>query len=648
MNFTKGREDPVQILLFIQQLINCKEQKPMICKIYRNTNSDHGICKSDKIDRLREVTLSPLLLNQLAVRLLTRSLFLALELGLDVVEYNQILQQNRNNPVKTTREILLLCQHKTLDNILRICQEIGINGNGLDEIASLLSNTGKDVSINGFDSKLWFLNLFKMKRTVYMLLTLTLFMVNVYCSNALSSDILDCLGLWSNAGIIGEQYSRKTQSNCIKTFLRGTKSPLRSDKSTVNYLNSLLRKRIGESSYRTHRSKRQTIQQPNVTTVTPDKLRHEVRTPNYKMVWERFANRTKRLANFTSVRNGISDYAVLASLHSGKALESVYGGPAYLAWQRIYLLLFEAAIGVPVPYWDCSLDFHMRDPTRSNVWSPKYFGNGFGELTTGPFKDFRTPSGSLIFRNVGADGTLLSKQSIELIMSKTNHSEITEPLDDPRYSLEGHALGVHVWVDGTFSRINIAAYDPIYFVYHSFIDMLWERFREQMISLYQQDPAWDYPIKGKIEHRPQNLMKFEPRYGFIPQFRNVQGYSESVANMIHFAPAPDCPVCLNTTELYCSPQDICISREVQENFPVPIPKSRQKDGKQLSAFARGSIQGADPSEVPKDEEDAPGRTLAALAAGFRIDLGPKFKCPFRDVRTRGDPISSSPNSSPKG
>ena len=41
---------------------------------------------------------------------------------------------------------------------------------------------------------------------------------------------------------------------------------------------------------------------------------------------------------------------------------------------------FEAAIGVPVSYWDSSLDFHMRDPTRAVVWSPKYFGNGFGEV----------------------------------------------------------------------------------------------------------------------------------------------------------------------------------------------------------------------------------------------------------------------------
>jgi hypothetical protein len=309
---------------------------------------------------------------------------------------------------------------------------------------------------------------------------------------------------------------------------------------------------------------------------------------------------------------------------------------------------FEAAIGVPVPYWDCSLDFHMRDPTRAVVWSPKYFGNGFGEVTTGPFKDFRTPSGSQLFRNIGSDGTLFSKQSIDLIMTKSNHSEITEPLEDPRHSLEGHSLGAHVWVDGTFSRQNIAAYDPIYFVYHSFIDMLWEQFREQMVTLHEKDPAWDYPDKGPIEHRPQNLMIFRPRYGFIPRFRNIQGYSRAVANMIHFAPTPDCPECLNTTELYCSNQDICISREVQEIFPVPIPLSRQKQAKHLSAFARGAIQGADPKELPKDEEDTPSRTLASLAAGFRIDPGPKIKCPFRDVRTRGDPIPASPSSAPRG
>ena len=138
-----------------------------------------------------------------------------------------------------------------------------------------------------------------MKRTLYMLLTITLFMVNLCCSNAFSSDISDCFDLWSDAGIIGEQYSRKMQNKCVNSFLVGTKSALKTDKNTINYLNSLLRKRIGESNTRTHRSKRQTIQQPTKSPVTPDKLRHEVRTPNYKMVWERFANRTKRLANYT-------------------------------------------------------------------------------------------------------------------------------------------------------------------------------------------------------------------------------------------------------------------------------------------------------------------------------------------------------------
>jgi hypothetical protein len=42
------------------------------------------------------------------------------------------------------------------------------------------------------------------------------------------------------------------------------------------------------------------------------------------------------------------------------------------------------------------------------VWTEDYFGNGFGQVESGPFSGFSTPIGPLI-RNIGSDGSLIPK-----------------------------------------------------------------------------------------------------------------------------------------------------------------------------------------------------------------------------------------------
>ena len=65
-------------------------------------------------------------------------MFLAIELGLDFVEYNHIQQQTRNNPFKTTKNILILNQDKSLTTFLKILQEIGVDMQNLTEIAMFI------------------------------------------------------------------------------------------------------------------------------------------------------------------------------------------------------------------------------------------------------------------------------------------------------------------------------------------------------------------------------------------------------------------------------------------------------------------------------------------------------------------------------
>lgn len=155
--------------------------------------------------------------------------------------------------------------------------------------------------------------------------TIKLFTLLVVVPIATALNVFRCLDLWQKEDT--EFKGSEIHKHCIDGFLKGVPDH-RTDKNVNNYLNSLLRKKIGESLQSIKRNKRQairrrpqgrrrtlvqntrqptrqTFQRPVVQTtrrqggIPPDKVRHEVRSPNYDMVWGRFANRTQRLANFS-------------------------------------------------------------------------------------------------------------------------------------------------------------------------------------------------------------------------------------------------------------------------------------------------------------------------------------------------------------
>lgn len=143
---------------------------------------------------------------------------------------------------------------------------------------------------------------------------------------ALALNVFQCLDLWRRSNVKHE--SNDLHKYCMDGFIEGVPAN-KIDKNVNNYLNSLLRKKIGESFHTVNRVKRQTNRRPlpqgrrrpqaqntrqpirqsfqrSVTQSArlqgrfpPDRVRHEVRSPNYDMVWGRFANRTQRLANFS-------------------------------------------------------------------------------------------------------------------------------------------------------------------------------------------------------------------------------------------------------------------------------------------------------------------------------------------------------------
>ncbi|CAC5400943.1 TYR [Mytilus coruscus] len=161
----------------------------------------------------------------------------------------------------------------------------------------------------------------------------------------------------------------------------------------------------------------------------------------------------------------------------------------------------EFAIDCPLPYWDTTLDFPMTDPTQSIVWSSKYFGNGYGAITTGPFANL--PGQIQAIRNINNDGWLMSRQDIQMTLSKPSYNEFTEPSpcyngNRNAYSMECLHDGTHVWLGGTSEPTTTAAFDPILYPFHAFVDKVFGLFRRRML----QEGNAVYPDKQITRHAP--------------------------------------------------------------------------------------------------------------------------------------------------
>lgn len=261
---------------------------------------------------------------------------------------------------------------------------------------------------------------------------------------------------------------------------------------------------------------------------------------------------------------------------------------------------YETALSTSLPYWDSSVDQFMEDPTKSILWTSKYFGNGFGTLEVGPFAGFQTPGGALI-RNIGSDGMLYDKRLIPRIWSKTRLREVSDPTSAPDDGIEEQHNGVHIWVDGHMNSLALAPHDPVFWLHHCFVDYIWEVFR--MLQLSRGiNPAFDFVPTNKTGHNPD-----EEAFG-IEGYINRDGYSDRIARLVRYDPMPRCPLCGGSPDMYCDISiGYCVSREQPNNT---------YQGSQ--ALAR---------KIARENGLADGK------------FGPAFRLFRRDKRVRGDSVT---------
>jgi tyrosinase len=171
-----------------------------------------------------------------------------------------------------------------------------------------------------------------------------------------------------------------------------------------------------------------------------------------------------------------------------------HGGPLFFPWHRILLRQFElalqAAAGDPnifVPYWDWELSGTNTPFTDDLMGGDGDAAQGH-RVVSGPFaystKKFRIriwdkASGDAgLLREFGTDPTafLPTPTQVASALTKTPYSPATNSWE--KTSEGGLHNPVHRWVGGNMGDAS-SPNDPIFFLHHCYIDLLWEKWRKQ-------------------------------------------------------------------------------------------------------------------------------------------------------------------------
>ena len=244
---------------------------------------------------------------------------------------------------------------------------------------------------------------------------------------------------------------------------------------------------------------------------------------------------------------------------------------------RVENALREKIPSVTIPYWDSTLDSALLDPRSSIIWTPRFLGYGFGYLADGPFANWDTPYGQLM-RSFGEEGALFNWTSINSSLSMNNLKDISFTTSKPENNFEEHHVQVHLWVGGFMAPPALAAFDPVFYLLHSYVDLLWELFR----NLQHQrgvDPTLDYPLDTNVTGHGYNdtagLGRYLMRHGLSDEF---------TTNIYKYQVPPSCsrdfPNC-GSRYIRCDTkrkEPRCVSASIFDPFRMFTPRGIPMDG----------------------------------------------------------------------
>ncbi|CAJ0574009.1 unnamed protein product, partial [Mesorhabditis spiculigera] len=211
-----------------------------------------------------------------------------------------------------------------------------------------------------------------------------------------------------------------------------------------------------------------------------------------------------------------------------------HSGPAFLAWHREFIKRYEFELrridpDIYIPYWDSTLESRLPRPQDSCLFSSELMGTGSGSVTSGPFANWRTIEDADI-------NSVMNQRTIDQVLCFTA-GQAGCPIRTDFNCLEYTHGNVHLWVGGEMFDQMTSANDPLFYLHHSFVDYIWEAWRQSRQTRAQREQ--DFPADNQLCSSPQHfgagrMAPFNP-------YRNVDGLSNKYTDELYsYAPRPTC------------------------------------------------------------------------------------------------------------
>uniref|UniRef100_A0A914V7H0 ShKT domain-containing protein n=1 Tax=Plectus sambesii TaxID=2011161 RepID=A0A914V7H0_9BILA len=254
----------------------------------------------------------------------------------------------------------------------------------------------------------------------------------------------------------------------------------------------------------------------------------------------------------TLKQNG--EFQRIAKLHSQTGVSGgAHSGPAFLPWHREYTKRVEIAIrlldpDLAMPYWGSVLDQNMPDSRDSVLFSSLFFGesDSFGNVINGAYANWKTLEGrASILRHTGSQASLFTDVQLNNVYSQTAIDQVlayTAPRQGcpvrPDWNCLEYVHGnPHIWVGGDMLDQSTSANDPVFYMHHSFVDLIWENWRQKQQSRADRETVYPNDIAecSNVQHFKESDMK--PFDGV----KNIDGLSNKYTdNMYQYEQIPTC------------------------------------------------------------------------------------------------------------
>ncbi|CAJ0597115.1 unnamed protein product [Cylicocyclus nassatus] len=251
---------------------------------------------------------------------------------------------------------------------------------------------------------------------------------------------------------------------------------------------------------------------------------------------------------------GNGDYDTLSRIHSSFVTSpGAHSGPAFLPWHREFIKRIEIALrrvdpSVALPYWDSTMDSTIPNPTESSMFTNELQGRTSpdGLIATGAFRGWRTVDNSRVFRrSIGSQGRLFVESDITAVLNTNDYTQVlayTAPSNGcpnpANWAAFEYSHGnPHIWIGGDMFTPTTSTNDPIFWNHHSFVDLIWENWRQARQSRAVRESQYppNNPQCSSEAHYGNNIM--QPFFPMTNRDGLLNSYTD---NLYTFQARPTC------------------------------------------------------------------------------------------------------------